>query len=436
MSCDLSNIIVHFIESGIKVRPLSLDIRKSRRTDNDFDHVQATLKKISGQHVRDNNIHKEPVEIIGDKEGNNIYRGYYKTDGVTVAENEAILKINDPRKILQEGTIDKEWGRISLKNVVDYIFKRRNDPHNVLHSFKLAESSLDTTKLQHTDDLASGAGNERTPETTSKLSDAFVDFRADISPFGDGDGNFDFREESPYSALAEVANIWETQFWVDQDGTLVIGHPDVTATVYGAGQGPDNWHISEWNLPKNPTPLKGVVVKGKMDQKGGKDNALEELWNVVTNKKKFQTRAAAGFLDDESLEETIVLDGKKNTTDPKVLKRMARSAFMEHHTKQNRGSVTINTMVENKIPQSQYAGVDIGDKLLVNNFQADCNKLQSGVYDIHEIQHDITGSDGWTITLDVSQAITNSDAVKSRFWYFDPTDSDMNQDSPFIGLQV
>lgn len=426
MTCSLSNIIVHFTESGIKIRPFSLDVRRSRQNDDQFDHVQATITNKAGQHIIDNHVDREPVKIVADDDGNNLYRGWYTTDGVRLGESKSILEIADPREILRTGTIDQEWNKISLESVVNYIFERRQDPHNVLTGVDFPTPKVDTVKAQHLykDD---NFNVEQDPETGQPLW-GVADFIKDVNPLQNGDGNFDFREESPYSALIEVTDIWETQLWVDQDGTLKIGHPDLSATVYPGGRGPNNWHISEWNIPENPTPLKAVVLKGKMDQKGGKDNIAEEAWNVITNKKKFQTRAAAGFLDDDDLSEVMVVSGKKETTDPKVLKRMARGAFLEHHTEKNRGNIIINAMVENEIPISQYAGVDIGDRIFVNNFSADCNKLKEGLYDIHSIQHDINGEDGWSITLEVNKAITDGQKFKDRFWYFDPTDPEMTEE--------
>jgi len=427
MSCELSNTRVHFTVSGIKVIPFSLDIRRARHEDNQFDHVQAKLTKAAGEHIIDNHVDREPVEILIGENEDKLYRGWYTTDGVTLGQEQSTLEIADPRKILRTGAIDKEWGSITLGNVVNYIFERRQDPHNVFTSIEITSPGVDTSMLQHGDleIFGIGGGFDVAADTGNHGIENFI---RETVPMLEGDGNFDFREDSPYSALAEVADIWETEFWVDQDGTLIIGHPDLTANVFGCGRGPNNWHISEWNLPENPTPLKAVIVKGKMDQKGGKDRNLEEAWNIITNKKKFQTRAAAGFLDDNSLSETIVLNGKKETTDPEVLKRMARGAFLTQHTRNNRGSIVVNALVENEIDPGQYAGVDIGDKIVVNNIDAECDILQEGVYDIHSIQHDINGEDGWKITLEVNKAITNAENFKDRFWYFDPTDPLMTQD--------
>lgn len=429
MGCDLSNFIIHFKESQIKIRPYTIEIRRSRQSDKKFDHVQAKMPREAGQKIIDDHIEREPIEIIADSDGNKIYRGFYKAEGAELGRNDAILEVSDPRRILTTGAIDKEWNKITLEKVVNYIYDRKQDPHDVITGIRFDEDDIDTEKTQHLfeDDDYNTEGNEQNGEPMYGLLDSMKE----VLPHHDGDGNFDFREESPYSALLEVTNLWETKFWVEQNGTLVIGHPDISATVYPAGRGRQNWHISEWSLPANPTPLKAVVLKGKMDQKGGKDNDLEELWNIVTDKKKFETRAAAGFLDDDSLEQVVVLDGKKQTTDPKVLKRMARAAFFEHHTMNNKGSITINPMVDNEVPISDYAGMDIGDKLFVNNYKTECdNHLKEGLYGVSQITHEIDGKNGWRIKLSVNKAITKSESIKERFWYFDPTDSDMADNNP------
>jgi len=171
-----------------------------------------------------------------------------------------------------------------------------------------------------------------------------------------------------------------------------------------------------------PSPLSGST---ETDTPFGGDG----IWSVVADQKKFQTRAAAGYLNNNELEETLVISGKKETADSEALQRIARRKFVEEHSKGNRGSVTINAMVENNISQSQYAGVDIGDKIAVNNLDAKCNKLKEGLYDITGLKHNIDGTDGWQIRLDVVEAITDADQISSKFWHFDPTDPEMSDDN-------
>jgi hypothetical protein len=424
MACDLSATTVRFTKSQINITPYSLDVRQSRQEENTFDHIQATISKKAGDAVLDNHIENEPVEILMGESSSKLYRGWFTFDALSHGESQSVLEIKDPRKILMRGYIDKEWGQITLRKLVNYIFLQRDDPQNVITDVEFASPDVDLSKLQIEDPTDwYGIDVQRTPEGATEWSSGLVNFMEETNPAGSGDGNFDFREETPHSALLEACNIWETSFWIRPDGTLVIGGPELETTVYSGGRGPKNWHISNWNLPEIATPLKAVVVKGKMDQKGGKDGNAEEFWNVITDKKKFQTRAAGGFLNDDNLEETIILNDKRPTTDPKVLRSMALRAFYEHYTQNNRGSITINANVDNEIPPSQYAGLTVGDKIIPNNIGSDCDKINPGLFDIHSIQHDINGKEGWKITLDVSRSIVDADRLETAFWYYDPTET-------------
>lgn len=429
MTCDLSTIKIEFLVSGLTLRPYSLDIRRSRSNENNFDYVKAELRKEAGEEINNEAVRKEPVEIVAGENRSRIYRGWYKQNSVTLGESKSTLKISDPRKILRSGTVDKEWDSITLKNVVEYIVGRVQDEHNVLTGWGMTSPKANTSKAQH-NTAAFLPRSDSNKE--SDFSNALADFAKELVPFQEGDGNFDFREESPYSALKEVCDIWETSFWVDQDGTLYIGKPTMSADIYTAGRGSDNWYISEWDLPNNSTPLKAAIVKGKKSEKEPDEDVPfggDGIWGVVANQKKFQTRAAAGYLNSNELEETLVIDGKKETANSETLQRIARRKFFEEHSKGNRGSVSINAMVENNISQSQYAGVDIGDKIAVNNLDADCNKLKEGLYDITGLKHNIDGTNGWQIRLDVVESITDADKIASKFWHFDPTDPEMSQDN-------
>lgn len=440
MTCNLSHIKVNFVKSGLSFRPYTLDIRRSKQSGNTFDHAQAELKREAGVKIQDKAQSNEPIKIIGTEGGDVLYRGWYRDDAATLGTTKSTLKIVDPRKILKTGTVDKEWGRITLQKVVEYIVNRRQDPHNVITGVEIAEGKVDISKLQHpTADfpLLPSFSRDRT-YAFPKANNALTDLYKETVPWNDGDGNFDFREESPHSALMQVCDTWETEFWVDQDGTLYIGNPARTIDIHGAGRGSKNWYISNWELPNNPEPLKAVVVKGKMDQKGGVDNNLEELWNVISNKKKFQTRAAAGFLNNDNLSETLVLKGKRETADPEVLKNIARRKFLKQHTNGNSGSVRINAMYDNNISQSQYCNVDVGDAIMVNNIDTseDCQDIEEGLYGIYGLKHDISGDSGWEIRLDVNQIITDAKNMQTKFWYFDPTKSDMTEDNSKGGLDV
>lgn len=410
------------MRTGTKIRPYSYDIRLAAQGDKQFDHVQAIVTEEAGRYIMENNYSREPVEIRNQEDGSVLYRGFYSKDNIQLGESKATLEINDPREILGLGSIDKEWNSITLKKLTKYIFKNRVDKYNVLTGLRFATPKVNDEKVQYEDPYIEVPGARESLDAIQ----ATEDFVRDLNPWGGGDGNFDFREETPYSALMETVNIWETQFWVDSDGTLVIGHPDIETTIYPAGDGEGNWKITEWDLPANPTPLKAVVVKGKMEQKGGHDDSLsEDVWNVVSDKKKYQTRAAAGFLDDNDLEKVIMVQGKKETSNPKALRRMARGAFLKIHSQQNSGSITIDADSDNGVPLSDYAQISIGDHIQVNNFKTDCNKLKSGLYSVQSIQHDITGTDGWSITIDVNMAIQDKSAFKDKFWYFDTGDSSM-----------
>lgn len=433
MACDLSNTVIHFKESGTKIRPLSVDVRHSRRQDNQFDHVQAKVTKAAGEHIINNATHKEPVTI--DIEGDHtLYRGYYATDEVSYGDSTAILNIMDPRRLLKNGFIDKEWNKITLENLVNYIYDQFQDPYGVISGPQFNEPDSDELKLQfeHINEnnswrpSVSNPLNTETTERNKKAGETELGIRnwlRETTPMVNGDGQFDFREETPYSALEETVDIWETDWWIKSDGTLVIGMPDLDPNAYPASRYKGDWFITQYNFPQNPTPIKGVYVKGKMDHKGGHDdNVGNDIWQWVTDKKKFETRAYAGFNNDD-LTETIVLN-KKNSSDPETLKEVAKRGLIRKFTEMNRGSVIIDPLSSVDVDLEGFCKLKQGDRLVIPGGWG-CDEPDSGMYTVHNIQHKINGDDGWSITLQVTQDITEK--LQTEFWYFDPTDADMSE---------
>ena len=440
MTCNLANTIIHFHKSGIKVRPLSLDIRNDRRETDQFDSVQATLTSEAGEYIIDHNVHKEPVTIEMGDHGYILYRGYYANDGVQLGSGESILKIQDPRRILRDGYINKEWGRASLETVATYVFNHRADPHGVLTGLEFNTPDADELALQfeqmndrkHWEPSWSDPLNAETEEDGLRDDSEVRDWKLgaenwlrETLPLVDGDGNFDFRDDSPYDCLREVANIWETDWYVKRDGTLIVGNSDLNADVFPASRYRGDMWVEEYNLPQDPTPIKGVYVKGKKDYKGGHDDGtMEDIWNFVTDKEKFETRAYAGFTDPD-LTETVVLDEKKNTADPETLKQIALRGLLKRYMQSNKGNLILDALTSEEVDTEDFCDLGIGDRLVIPPGWG-CGKPDPGVYEVHSVHHKISGSDGWTITVKVTQEVTKD--LEEKFWYFDPTDPEQTQD--------
>jgi len=381
---------------------------------------------------------KEPVTIEL-SHGKVLYRGFVENDAVGLGKGTAMVEISDPGKILRTGSIDKEWGKITLLNVVRYIKNQINDPKNVIKGVRFTTPNPDEMRLQFPEiaevESSSGEQVRNPPEDHSKSQLGIANWLRETIPMTDGDGDFDFRQETPYSALNEVCEIWETDWTVDNEGNLVIGLRDLEADVYAGSQFAGDMYITEYNLPQNPTPLKGVYVKGKMEQKGGHDdNIAEDIWNFITDKQKFETRAYSGFTNTDSTE-TVVLN-RKNTSNPKTLKEIAKRGFLKRFKRANSGTIVIDALAsmdldaenpdpDSSVPLQYFCEMGIGDRIMVMDGWG-CGKPDPGVYSIESVHHKIDGQSGWSVTIKVAQDVT--DNLETNFWYFDPTDPDMTQD--------
>lgn len=417
MSCDLSDVTINFLRSGVKIQPLSVDIQRSRQYRNQFDSVSAEVTADAGDHIESRYTPKEPVTIS--LHDTVLYYGYARHDCVNHGRTRSNLTISDPRRLLRDGVVDKEWGSVSLKTVAEYILDQTVDPQEVISGIELSDPNLDTEKLQH-GNLGGG------PDLLADLELHGVENGLrEALPLIEGDGNFDFREETPYSALQEVCEIWKVEMYMRPSGELVLGLPNMDATVYPAGLDSDTLRIVEYNIPENPTPLKGVYVKGGTTTVPSDNDSTSVTYSIVENFEKLQTRSYAGFTDIDS-SETLVVNAR-DITKPTTLKETARRTLINTVSRNNAGNIVIDVLASD-VPEEWFEGLIPGDLVAILLEKWNCVDARDGVYDIQSVQHDISGEKGWSVTLEVSAAITGFGDIETNFWYFDPTNPNMTED--------
>lgn len=420
MGCNLDNVTIDFKSSGVRIRPLSVDIDRSRQERDQFDAVFAEVTAAAGDHIQTNYTKKEPVTIsVG---STTLYYGYAQHDCVNHGRTRSTLTISDPRRLLREGIVDKEWNQVNLTNVTRYIYEQIPDPEGVLTGIELSDPELDVTKLQ----TETMFGLDRTVQGATELTSDIIEWAADLNPLREGDGNFDFREETPYSAMMEVCDIWEVEMFMRHDGTLVVGIPQMESTVHPAGLGDEIWRVVEYNIPENPTPLKGVYVKGGTavaPAESGDSNVT--TYDVTQDLNKLQTRAYAGFTNVSS-DETLV-GSARDTSDPTSLKDIARRKLINTVSQNNSGNIVIDVLASD-VPDSWFEDFKPGGHIALLVAGHDCIDAKDGLYDVHSVQHRLDGSEGWSVTLKVSAAITDAGSIETKFWYFDPTDPSMTED--------
>lgn len=425
MTCSLSDAQLVFERSGMIIAPYDLDYRSRR---DRLDWAKARISRTAGEYIGDNSLEHEPVRIEVD--GHVIRRLMLPDSPVELGVEDAHLTLVDPLHILERGIVDKVFPRTTLRDVSEYIFEQRDDPNRVLEDVRITDPQLGGVVTEsyearyplwyawvETTGLVTGsrqiydrldiAGN------TLRLLDEFTEIV-------DREGGFDFDGISPKEALALVGKEFNVQAWVDDDGILWIGMPDVRADFFMAG-GPAPLKIKSYNVTEDAIPVSGVKVSGTYTLVtsgpyfGGPTSTFDETklqsWAVARRRNRSNGRM-------------ITLDTKQVMKGEDLANIAVTRLRAEIHDSKS-GSIVLNPLASDE-EQGHPTEISVGDHIgAFGNIEQDCKQtFDSDLFVVNGVHHRIGDDVGWEITVNVGKLADPGD-IEVDFWYFDPTSQEV-----------
>lgn len=406
MSCDLSDITIDFESSGIKLRPLNVDLRQNWGED-DYCSVKVTTE--AARHTANRCTDREPVTF--QSYGNQIFRGWIKKGGIDVGRTAGWLDIRDPLQILEAGTVDREFIQASLKEIGDHIWDQVYDPEGVLtgHTY-LADGS--ETMYQH------DQGSIDISATLGGPALKFEDWLAEKMPLVEGDGRFDYRGETPREAFTELVHEFNTSMFVRSDGEFVIGLPDQSPNVYSAGTHEGNWKLIDYSLPHQQADFGEVIVKGSLPStfEGPIGDAPSRYMRRMDESVPWAVAKMQGYDGDPTLMEY------SKSGDKQVLEDVATRKLVEQFRSYHQGSFEVDVLAAETGPMSM-GPLKVGDVVNVEQ-DLECD-IPGGEFRVRGIQHKFGSGEGWKVRFDVVRVVDFSRIITDS-WDYDPRDKSLN----------
>lgn len=437
MACSLADTKLVFESSGIEVIPFDVDFRTKR---GKLDYAKARLTRTAGEYIAEQFDEFEPVRIEVD--GHVIRRLMLVENPIKLGVDHAFLTLADSREILKRGVIDKVFHKATLGEVLDYIYEQTDDPNGVLIDARASDPGMEGIVTEDYQEKYEWffATNDYYKILTTELeewgdnvSHKALRFINNLTGLLGKEGGFDFNGITPAEALYEVEQQFGLESWVDDDGVLWIGKPDVMADLYFAsGEGSDTLRIKEYNVTEDAIPVAGVKIGGtytitmRSNYYGGPNRTLE--------KTKLQSWAVARWTTKKN-GRMIVLDSKKVIKGEDLAIHALTRLLSEIYDSKG-GNVVLNPLASSTV-HGHPAAIRVGDHLaVVGNIHEGCNqKIESDLFVVNGLHHRISSEVGWEITADVGKLV-NPDELEVDFWYFDPTNEEMLEPEEVYKLSI
>jgi hypothetical protein len=414
MTCLLDNTYLHFKNSDIKVRPISLTSRQNETQD---DWFKAKFAKQAIQYISENAIDREPVEWY--ISGNSTWRGYIEHESIKIGKTEGFVELNDCLEILEYGAIDKEFYDSTLDKVVDYAWDQVVDPEGVLLGI---DKTIQSGKVVYQ--------HNKNPLGRMDITQGMYDWlheTLDILPLYEGDGPLDFRGDTPREVFAEICRLWNVTMYVRPDGNFVIGFPDMEPNIYTAGTDKGTWKLVDYQMPQPKKPVGTIYVQGSTPSvwEGPIQNAGTRFIKRLDNVTPW---AAATIGSYEKQATTIEYN---RSSDPKALESVAVRYLANQYQKAHTGTLTVDIFASPGGP-STVAALKIGDVISVGA-DPQCG-VPGGAFRINGIQHDWGPQTGWLIHFNVVGLVPND--IQTKSWWYDPLNPEMNTYDPSLYLKI
>lgn len=395
-----ADVKVWFKASGIEVQPLTFETRLDDGMD---DWGRATFTRQAADVIKDGIIDFEPVDIYA--EDTKIWRGFVREDSITVSKTDGELTMYDPIKVLDYGYVDKEYQKVNLGDIVEDILENDvHDPHGVLTGTIYPEANPNTTKLQHGKFFGVGANNGggdlfELSATSAGVEDAI----RDITPFMSGDGNLDFREETPLEAFREIAEVWDVNVFTTKNRKLAFGFEDSLEDNHGAGRGASLWRLRDFNVPKMQIPFGRVIVKGTTPtfSDGNQD------WSGAPMRflKSVDPANRYGWASYENYEGPVTVMEYTKSEDPATLQAVASRVLINKFINANQGSLTLDVLASD-VGLEAIRDIRVGSYIMTQ--ENDNCGIVGGKFRINGVRHIYDPKKGWLAELDVVSVIDDT----------------------------
>ena len=414
MTCGLyGGIEVEFLKSGLTVTPYEVNTRSGERK---FSYTKVDIRREDGEAITEVAKEYEPVLLTFD--GTVQDRYMFHPEAVTLTNDSATLTLYDGEKILDRGTVNKHFQNTELRDVMDFIVNERQDPNDVIKGIRHPTEAVQDVEVENKGRLGLGGWFGGAADVITDVAEVFGN--PEFS-----DTSIKFKKMTPFAALKKTASSFALQTWVDHEGYLHYGMKGTDPKSYTIGSNEEELKLKEYNVSVGSGKLAQIVLRGRYEYitntpRGGPKQRTSP--NVYSYGKAWLVDDNGNKLDGQTLEP----DEEVAATSPEEVEDMARRRLTQHYMDRKNGNIILNAGASSD--KAGITAMSVGDMVLASaEIQEHCKrKVDTGIFMVQSIQHQLDNRRGWLVTLGVS-GLPASD-IDSESWLENP-ENDQQWDS-------
>lgn len=424
MTCNFSDAQLYIPTTGDRVRVYDI---QSRAAMGKMTFAQCRVHRVAGEMLDGVLFDVHPAELwVG---GRRLARLAVDTDAVqlgSVDSMTATVRLSDPRVVLERGTLDILLDEATLKDTIDnYVIPIINeiDPNGVIQGVRYTDGEYEdlfteaytsfikrglndlfprdvTLSLPEWYESMISEEDEATTEFALGIVEGILDWSTKAHRWTYGlsnrKGGFDIEGATPAQAIRSIADEFELETWVDDDGYLWFGHSETRATPFVVGERSGDLIMNDYSVVEEKAPVTQVMVEGRY--------RILELSGTDVATDAFRARSHAVWSGKEN-GKSLFLE-PKNVTSIGQLEKIAESALRQHATNSERGQITINGSVDSSLSEVSPHDVSLGDHIFVIPSERDCGPdIPASTFAVKGITHEINPTVGWELKLSVGKLV-------------------------------
>jgi hypothetical protein len=425
-------------------RPSEMSLRLNR---SDFDFCRLTFDVKVGENLKGftgftpTGTHRAHVLLDGEI----ITTMMASPNGFEYGDRNTYVSLYDLQKDLDSGVIDDHFEGENIQNTYKAVFKNRDT------------TLIDEIKFTFNSEPVEG----KNPRELIYQNRVSAQQAEEAQKFMKSSVSIDFDNVSPLRAIYKLNEDLGLHSWIDKDGVLWIGIPEINPTVHIAAPNDDRvWDYTSVNVRHPREKIKGVAVHGAwVDQPGINLEAdakqIAAWFNIFSDGKKTGDYRLVGVAERTDIDDGRVYEAKNANVKRDGIAEAAKIALIEEMKRQNQGQIQINP--DTSGAYTSFASLTPGDTIQVipndKYFERPhrANTGQTGdkpayanpdwcgsvprneVYTIGGIQHQVHLSGSWSTTLDVLLWPYESiGSVKSSTLYFNPRATEDDSEEAYV----
>lgn len=404
MTCGLyDGIEIHFLESGLHVTPYEVSTRSNSK---EFSYTKCKVSRDDGELIATRAEENEPVTLTFDGAMQDRYM--FHPEAVSLHNEDATLTLYDGLKVLDKGTINKNFQDSELHEVIDFIVEKAQDPNGVITGVKHPTEGLQNLEVR---DGQTGG------------QDGW--FGAGIGLFGRGfeiikqfefeDTSLKFKEMTPYGALSKTASAFALETWVDNDGKLTYGMKGADADTFNLTADSTGARLKEYNVSVGSGKLSQLILRGPY-----RYLKKSVIGPQGTTSGSTYAYGKAWLSDDGERVpgQTKEPEEMVGPTNPKAVEDLARLHLVQHYRNRKNGNLVLNAGASSE--KRRLTQMDVGDFISAEaEIEEHCQRrVDTGIFVVNSVKHNLDKRRGWLIDVGVSALPT--DEIASESWLENP----------------